>query len=161
VSLTDQLSDYMKQIPFWEPNSSCYQDIRLSLWNQKVHNLVHGVRHWSLSWVKWIPLTCSHYIPLILNPLKHIIIIIMALQPFVGHCPLFSISWSYTQSVGLSKRGIGPSQGLYLHTEQHKHRINAHNTDIHALSGIRSHDPSVRAGEDGSCLRQRGYCDRL
>jgi hypothetical protein len=26
-----------------------------------------------------------------------------------------------------------------------KHRIN---TDIHALSGIRNHDPSVRAGED-------------
>jgi hypothetical protein len=35
-----------------------------------------------------------------------------------------------------------------LHTEQHKHRINAHNTDIHALSGIRTHDSSVRAGED-------------
>jgi hypothetical protein len=31
-------------------------------------------------------------------------------------------------------------QGLYLHTEQHKHKINAHNTDIHALSGIRTHD---------------------
>jgi hypothetical protein len=30
------------------------------------------------------------------------------------------------------------------------HRINAHNTDIHALSGIRTHDPSVREGEDGS-----------
>jgi hypothetical protein len=31
----------------------------------------------------------------------------------------------YTQSVGLLERGIGPSQGRYLHTEQHKHRINA------------------------------------
>jgi hypothetical protein len=26
-------------------------------------------------------------------------------------------------------------------------------TDIHASSGIRTHDPSVRAGEDGACLR--------
>jgi hypothetical protein len=42
-------------------------------------------------------------------------------------------------------------QGLYLYTEQHKHRINAHNTDIHALSGIRIHDPSIRASEDSSC----------
>jgi hypothetical protein len=25
-------------------------------------------------------------------------------------------------------------------------------TDIYALSGIETHDPSVRAGEDGSCL---------
>jgi hypothetical protein len=40
--------------------------------------------------------------------------------------------------------GISLSQGRYLHSEQHKHRINAH-TDIHALSGIRTHDPSFRA----------------
>jgi hypothetical protein len=37
----------------------------------------------------------------------------------------FSVSWS-TQSVGLLGREISRSQGLYLHTEQHKHRINAH-----------------------------------
>jgi hypothetical protein len=40
---------------------------------------------------------------------------------------------------------------------QHKHRINA---NIHALSGIRTHDPSVRASENISCLRPRGHCDR-
>jgi hypothetical protein len=72
----------------------------------------------------------------------------------------FSVSWSYTQSVGLVGRGISMSQGRYLHTEQHKHRIKAYSTDSHVLSGIRSHDPSVRAGEDGSCLRPRGHCDR-
>jgi hypothetical protein len=55
----------------------------------------------------------------------------------------FSVPWSYTQSVAPLGRGISPSQGLYLDTEQHKHRINAHNTDIHALSGIRTHDHSV------------------
>jgi hypothetical protein len=43
------------------------------------------------------------------------------------------------------------------YTGQHKHRIN---TNIHALSGIRTHDPSVREGEDISCLRPRGHCDR-
>jgi hypothetical protein len=31
-----------------------------------------------------------------------------------------------TQFVGLLGRGISPSQGSYLHTEQNKHRINAH-----------------------------------
>jgi hypothetical protein len=31
---------------------------------------------------------------------------------------------------------------------------------MHALSGIRTHDPSVRVSEDSSCLRRRGYCDR-
>jgi hypothetical protein len=88
--------------------------------------------------------------------------IFMAPQGFVGSWPLFfSVSWSYTQSVGLLGRGISPSQDLYLHTEQHKHRINAHNTDIHASSEIRTHDPSVRASEDSSCLRPRGHCDWL
>jgi hypothetical protein len=32
-------------------------------------------------------------------------------------------------------------------------------TDIHALSGIETHHPNVRTGEDGSCLRPRGHCD--
>jgi hypothetical protein len=29
------------------------------------------------------------------------------------------------------------------------------------LSEIRTHNPSVRASEDSSCLRPRGHCDRL
>jgi hypothetical protein len=37
----------------------------------------------------------------------------------------FSVSYSYTQTVGHLGRGISPSQGRYLHTGQHKHRINA------------------------------------
>jgi hypothetical protein len=55
--------------------------------------------------------------------------------------------------------GISPSQDRYLHTEQHKHRINAH-TDIDTLSGIRIQDPSVRGREDCSYLRPRGHRDR-
>jgi hypothetical protein len=42
---------------------------------------------------------------------------------------------TYTQSVGLLVRVIRPSQDSYLHTEQHKHRINAH-TNVHALRKI-------------------------
>jgi hypothetical protein len=49
------------------------------------------------------------------------------------------------------------TQCRYLHIEQHKHSIN---TDIHVSSGVRTHDPSVRAGEDSSWLRPRGHCDR-
>jgi hypothetical protein len=64
-----------------------------------------------------------------------------------------------TQSVGLLGRVIIPSQGLYLNTGQHKHRTNAY-TGIHALSGIRTHDPSVRASEDSSFRRPRGHCDQ-
>jgi hypothetical protein len=35
-----------------------------------------------------------------------------------------------------------------------EHRINA---NMHASSGIRTRDSSVRAGEDNSCLRPRGH----
>jgi hypothetical protein len=34
----------------------------------------------------------------------------------------FSVSGSYTHSVGLFGQGISPLQGLCLHTEQHKHK---------------------------------------
>jgi hypothetical protein len=54
----------------------------------------------------------------------------------------------FSQTVGLFGRVISPSQGRYLNTGQHKHRINAYTPNIHALSGIRTHDPSVRASED-------------
>jgi hypothetical protein len=37
----------------------------------------------------------------------------------------FSVSWSFTQSVGLLGRGISPSQGSYLHTGQHKQNKSA------------------------------------
>jgi hypothetical protein len=60
----------------------------------------------------------------------------MVLQPFVRPWPLFFSSVIFfTQTVGLLGRVISPSQGRYLHTGQHKHRINAC-TYISALSGI-------------------------
>jgi hypothetical protein len=60
-----------------------------------------------------------------------------------------SYGTAYTQSVGLLGRGIRLSQGRYLHTEQHKQNKR---TDIHASSGIRTHDPNVRAGEEVSTI---------
>jgi hypothetical protein len=40
---------------------------------------------------------------------------------------------------------------------QNKH---IHTQNIHALSGIRTHDPGFRASEDSACLRPLGYRDR-
>jgi hypothetical protein len=46
-------------------------------------------------------------------------------SPLLGRGRFFSFLIFYT--VGRTPwTGISPSQGLYLHTEQHKHRINAH-----------------------------------
>jgi hypothetical protein len=60
-------------------------------------------------------------------------------SPLFGPGLFFSFVIIFTQMVRLLGRGISPSQGRNLYTE-YKHRINAH-TDIHALSGIRNHDP--------------------
>jgi hypothetical protein len=79
----------------------------------------------------------------------------MALHSF-SDLGRFSVSWSYTQSAGHLGRGLSPSNGRYLHTEQHNHT----HTDIHASSRIRTPNCSVRAAEDGSCLRPRSHCDR-
>jgi hypothetical protein len=65
-----------------------------------------------------------------------------------------------TQTVGLLGQLISPSQGHYLNTRQHKHRTNAH-TDIHALNGIRTHDPRVRASENSTYLNPCSHRDRL
>jgi hypothetical protein len=58
----------------------------------------------------------------------------------------------YTQSVELLGPGNSPSQGRYLHTRNNTNTGKTH-ADIRASSGIRTHDPSVRAGEDSLCLR--------
>jgi hypothetical protein len=81
----------------------------------------------------------------------------MALQSFCWTFAAFSVSWSFTQSVGLLGRGISQSQGRYLNTGQQKHRLH---TGIHASSEIRTHDPSAWPGEGSSCLRPRDHCDR-
>jgi hypothetical protein len=76
-------------------------------------------------------------------------------SPLLGPGLFFSYVIFFTQTVGLLGRVISPSQGLYLHTGQHKHR-----TNIHALSRIRNHDPSFRASVASSCLTPRGHRDR-
>jgi hypothetical protein len=61
------------------------------------------------------------------------------------------------QSAGLLGRVIRPSQCCCLHrTTQTQNKLR----HIHALSGIRTHCPSVWVGEDSSCPRARGHWDR-
>jgi hypothetical protein len=63
---------------------------------------------------------------------------------------------SYTQSVGLLGRGSARRKAAACTRDNTEYT----HTDIHTLGGIRTHDPSVRAGENSSCLRLSGHCDR-
>jgi hypothetical protein len=76
--------------------------------------------------------------------------------------PLLLPLWSWflsfliiLQTVGLLGRVISSSQGLYSNTEKCTHTSN-----IHALSGIRTHDPGFWASKDSTCPRPLGYRDR-
>jgi hypothetical protein len=83
----------------------------------------------------------------------HLFFFSMALPAHSGPRSLIQFHNHFSQTVVLLGRVISPSQGRYLHTAQHRHRINAHTPNFLALSGIRTHDPSVRASKDSSCLR--------
>jgi hypothetical protein len=81
----------------------------------------------------------------------------MAIRPFVEPWPLFQFLNHIvprTQSVELLGRGISPSQGRYLQTKNTNTEKTG--TDIHALSGIRTHDPSVRASELFHAFHKKG-----
>jgi hypothetical protein len=62
-----------------------------------------------------------------------------------------SVSKSYRQSVGLLGRGISSSQGLYLNTGQHKHRINTytHRTSMPCVG----FEPMIPASERAKTAR--------
>jgi hypothetical protein len=87
------------------------------------------------------------------------VIIIVALQPCVGLWPLFQFL-NPIDSRWDSLYGGSARRKASTYTQNNTNRINAHNTDIRALSGIRTYDPSVRASEDSSCLRPCGHCDQ-
>jgi hypothetical protein len=78
----------------------------------------------------------------------------------LGSGLFFSFVIFFTQTVGLlGRRSVRRKAATYTQTTQTQNKCT--HTDIHSLSGIRTHDPSIRASEDSSCLRPRGHCDRL
>jgi hypothetical protein len=77
----------------------------------------------------------------------------MDLPAHSGPRPLIRFRNHFTQTVALLGRVIIPSQGLYLNTGQHKQNKRIDTPNIHALSGFRAHNPSVRTDADGSSLR--------
>jgi hypothetical protein len=85
----------------------------------------------------------------------------MALPDHSGPRPFIQLRNHLLKSVGLLGRVISPLQGLYLNTGQHKQNKRIHTPNIHALSGIQTHDTNVRTNEDNLYLRPREHCDRL
>jgi hypothetical protein len=82
----------------------------------------------------------------------------MALHPFVGPWNLLQFRNLFTPTVGLLGGGSA-RRNAATYTEDNKN-TEQKQTNIHVLSGIRIHDPSVRGSENSSFLRPCGHCDR-
>jgi hypothetical protein len=83
----------------------------------------------------------------------------MALEPFWGLGHFFSFLILYT--VGRTFRKSDQPVALPLPTHRTTQTQNKRTQYSHALSGIQTHDPRIRASEDSSCLRPRSHCERL
>jgi hypothetical protein len=66
-------------------------------------------------------------------------------SPLVPWPLIFSVSWSFLQTVGLLGRVISSSQGLYPNAEQHKHRINTYTYQTSMLCV--GFEPTIQASE--------------
>jgi hypothetical protein len=77
------------------------------------------------------------------------------------HFGFTSVLIDLRHSVGLFVRVISSSQGLSTCTQIQKTHTYTQTPNIHALSGIRTHDPGFRASENSACLRPLDYRDWL
>jgi hypothetical protein len=90
----------------------------------------------------------------------NIIFFSMALQAISGSWPFIQFrKHFYTdgRAPWTSDQLVARPLPTHRTTQTQNKRIQTPN--IHALSGIRTHDPSVQASEDSSCVRSRGHCD--
>jgi hypothetical protein len=82
-------------------------------------------------------------------------------QPIQGSGLLFSsVINFFTDGRNPWTNNQAVARPLPKHRTTQTQNKRTHTSNIHALGGIRTHDPSVRVREDSSSLRQRGYCDR-
>jgi hypothetical protein len=87
---------------------------------------------------------------------------LMALPAHSGPRPLFQFRNNFFTDCRTSWKGDQRlARPLPTHRATRIQNKHNHTPNIHALSGIRTHNPSIRRSEDSSWLRQRGYCGYL
>jgi hypothetical protein len=116
-----QKSLWKDLLDIWKSPFIFRENWEASVWIDKAENLIY------------LPIYLSMYLSIYLSIYLFIYLFIYYLSIYLfiyGSKDLcwtlaaFSVSWSFIQSVGLLERVISPSQGRYLHTGQHKYRIN-------------------------------------
>jgi hypothetical protein len=80
----------------------------------------------------------------------------MALPAHSGLWPLIQFRNHFSQTVGLLRRVISSSLGSYLNTGKQTQNKRTHTNHLCLNYSNPTHDPSVQANVDSSCLRPRG-----
>jgi hypothetical protein len=78
-----------------------------------------------------------------------------------AHSASYSVPYSFFtdgRTPWTSDQPVAKPLPKHRTTQTQNKRI--HTPNIHVFGGILTHDPSVQASEDSSCLRPRGHCDR-
>jgi hypothetical protein len=78
-----------------------------------------------------------------------VVVVVMALQPFVGPWLLFQ----FRNSILSRQDSLVGGSARHKAVAYIKDNTNIEHTDMHTSSGIRTHDPSISAGKDSSCFR--------
>jgi hypothetical protein len=110
-----------KEVTFAYVSTASLNFIRISIQNLTIVNYIFA-DHSNSAVLCVLPYTILTLESWVRTPSQHRCIYLWLYSPLLGLGRFFSLL-IYTQSAG---RGINPLQGRYLHTEQHKHRINAH-----------------------------------
>jgi hypothetical protein len=140
------VSRFMRKWPLW-----IYVVRVCFLKNLELYNVASFVvcDQWLLFYVEFVTQAMLTFrdLGLEMRSIYIFIYVSIVLSLDLGRFFSFSI---YRESVRFLRRGISPSQGRFLHTEQQREYTR---TNIHTLSGIRTLDPSIRANEDNSFLK--------
>jgi hypothetical protein len=85
----------------------------------------------------------------------------VALQPFVGPWSLLQFRNHFTQLVGLLGRGISPSQGHYLHTQDNTNTEQTHTQTSMPWVGFEPTIPAFKRAKTVHALDRAGTVIRL
>jgi hypothetical protein len=121
-SYENLIYDRLSQVPWWDTVLLKHENKC-----QQLYRNVTGERNWSsivtVRLCVVLCCVCVHFSPQ--NKTLLLLLLLLRLYSLCWAVAAYSVPYSYIQSVTPLGRGISPSQGRYLHTEQHKHRINA------------------------------------
>jgi hypothetical protein len=91
----------------------------------------------------------------------HLLFTYLIRSSYSIQCRVFFYFDNFTDGMTLRTSGQPVARPLSKHKTTQTQNKYIHIPNIHALCGIRTHDPGFRASEEKTCLRPLGYRGRI